>query len=351
MIPLYKPFMPEVPLIGEILHSGKLAYGEYGRKFENDLGEFIGSKNVLATNTFNMAILVALSTLEITAGDTVIVSPMACLASTQPLLSMGINVQWADVDPKTGTLCPDSVRSFIHKKPKAIIHNHYCGYPGHIDEINAIGKEFNIPVIDDGIEAFGSEYKGKKMGNLGTDITVFSFNPVRIPNTIDGGAVVFNDKNLYEKGILVRDAGIDRKNFRDENGEINPDCDITLVGHSATMGEINSYIGTQQMKNMEKLISRQRNNANKWDDLLKSRPDIHILNSSKTSPNYWVYGILTDNKEKILNEFRSKGYYASGVHINNNNYSVFGDKTKLKGVSEFYQRFLALPVGWWTEIK
>jgi dTDP-4-amino-4,6-dideoxygalactose transaminase len=347
MIPLYKPFMPEVPLIGEILHSGKLAYGEHGRKFEKSLGNFIGNENVLATNTFNMAILVALSTLEIIAGDTVIVSPMACLASTQPLLSMGIKVQWADVDPKTGTLCPDSVRSFIHKKPKAIIHNHYCGYPGHIDEINAIGKEFNIPVIDDGIESFGSEYKGKKMGNLGTDITVFSFNPVRIPNTIDGGAVVFDDKSLYEKGILVRDAGIDRKNFRDENGEINPDCDITLVGHSATIGEVNSYIGTQQMKNVEELITRQRNNAFRWDNFLKNRSDIHILNSSKSSPNYWVYGILTDNKEKVLNEFRSKGYYASGVHINNNNYSVFGDSTPLKGVNQFYNTFLAIPSGWW----
>jgi dTDP-4-amino-4,6-dideoxygalactose transaminase len=276
---------------------------------------------------------------------------MACLASTQPLLSMGIKVQWADVDPKTGTLCPDSVRSLMYKKPKAIIHNHYCGYPGHVYEINAIGKEFNIPVIDDGIEAFGSEYKGNKMGNLGTDITVFSFNPVRIPNTIDGGAVVFNDKSLYEKGILVRDAGIDRKNFRDENGEINPKCDITLVGHSATIGEVNSYVGIQQMKNVTELIFKQRENAKSWNDILKDESEICSLESPGSNPNYWVYGILTDDKDKTLKEFRTKGYYASGVHINNNNYSVFGDSTPLKGVNQFYNTFLAIPSGWWTEIK
>ena len=127
MIPLYKPFMPEVPLVNEILHSGKLAYGKYGKEFEQSLGNYIGNNQVLVTNTFNMAILVALSTINVKAGDSVIVSPMACLASTQPLLSMGINVIWADVDPKTGTLCPDSVRSLIHLKPKVIVHNHFCG--------------------------------------------------------------------------------------------------------------------------------------------------------------------------------------------------------------------------------
>jgi perosamine synthetase len=351
MIPLYKPYMPELPLLNEILHSGKLTYGSYGKKFESDLGTYIGNNKVLATNTFNMAILVALSTLEITAGDTVIVSPMACLVSTQPLLSMGIKVQWADVDPETGTLCPDSVKSLLHKKPKAIIHNHYCGYPGYIDEINALAKEYGIPVIDDGIEAFGSEYKGNKMGNVGTDITVFSFNPVRIPNTIDGGAVVFNNESLYKKAMLVRDAGIDRTIFRDEFGEINPGCDITLVGHSATIGEINSYIGTQQMLQVHTLLALQRANALHWDTLLKERNDIKPVQTTVTNPNYWVYGTLTKNKQKLLQEFRSQGYYASGVHINNNHYSVFGDKAYLKGVSAFYNNFLALPSGWWTTIK
>lgn len=351
MIPLYKPYMPEVPLVNEILHSGKLAYGTYGKAFEQDLADFIGTKNVLVTNTFNMAILVALSTLGVLSGDEVVVSPMACLASTQPLLSMGIKVLWSDVDPKTGTLCPNSVRKMMNRNPKAIIHNHYCGYPGHIDEINAIGKEFGIPVIDDGIEAFGSEYKGNKIGNVGTDVTVFSFNPVRIPNTVDGGAVVFNTTSLYEKGILVRDAGINRTLFRDEWGEISTSCDITMIGHSATMGEVNSYIGTQQMKNVETLLSSQRHNAEVWHDKLKNYHDVNIIKNEVSNPNYWVFGMLTDKKQFYLESFRNQGYYASGVHINNNRYSVFGDKKTLKGVNEFYTNFLAIPSGWWTEIE
>ncbi len=250
--------MPEVPLVNEILHSGQLAYGKYGRAFERKLKEFIGVERLITTNTFNMSILVALSTLGIKSGDTVIASPMACLASTQPLLTMGINILWADVEPSTGTLSPDSVKKLAESKPNAIIHNHFCGHVGFVNEINSIGKKYDIPVIDDCIEAFGSEYKGRKMGNVGTDVTVFSFGPVRFPNTLDGGAVIFKDKDMYDKSLLIRDAGIDRSRFRDELGEINPDCDISMVGHSATMDEVSSYIGVQQMENVSWILNKQR---------------------------------------------------------------------------------------------
>ena len=348
MIPLYKPYMPEIPLVNEILHSGQLAYGKYGREFENVLSEFFGTSNLVVTNTFNMAILVALSTLGVKAGDVVIVSPMACLASTQPLLSMGLKVKWADVDPFTGTLSPDSVRSKMHLNPKVIIHNHFCGYPGHIDEINAIGKEFGVPVIDDGIEAFGSEYKGRKLGNTGTDVTIFSFTPVRFPNTLDGGVVIFNDYDLHMKSVLVRDAGIDRTRFRDELGEINPACDIEIIGHSATPMELNSYIGLQQMKDVDKIIGLHRRNALLWHEKLTHNKDLIPVLQPNTNPNYWIFGTLAKKKRETIIKFREEGFYASGVHINNNNYSVFGDQKTIPGDKEFCNSFVALPCGWWV---
>lgn len=348
MIPLYKPFMPDVPLVDEILHSGRLAYGRYGREFEESLAAYLETPNVIVTNAFNMAILVALSTLGIGAGAAVIASPMACLASTQPLLSMGIKVRWADVDPETGTLCPESVGKLMTAGPAAIIHNHFCGHVGFIDEINDIGRKHAVPVIDDCIEAFGSEYKGKKLGNVGTDVTVFSFNPVRLPNTLDGGAIVFKDQSLLKKSILVRDCGIDRKRFRDELGEINPDCDIELVGHSATMNEVSSYIGIQQMRKVKDLLAAQRENASAWDKKIAGFPfDIRSLKRVETKPNYWVYGTLAGDKMETIKYFRQKGFYASGVHLNNNIYSVFNDRKPLKGTKEFQSKFVALPCGWW----
>ena len=207
--------------------------------------------------------------------------------------------------------------------------------------------------MDDAIEAFGSEYKGKKIGNTGTDVTIYSFQAVRLPTTIDGGAVVFKDNGLYEKSLLVRDSGIDRRYFRDNLGEINPNYNISVSGFGATMSEVNGYIGLQQMKDIEMLIEKQRKNANKWTEwICENFPHYKLLsNRNENLPNFWVYGILVDKKNDALNKFREMGYYASGVHFPNNYYTIFGNQEKLPGVDEFYSKFLAIPCGWWFQLN
>lgn len=347
MIPLYKPHMPELPELDSIIRSGNLAFGKYGVEFENILKNFIGNNNLIVTNTYANALNIALTSLGIKYGDEILVSPMACLVSLQPLIAFGISVKWIDVDPTYGTISPDSLKKKITKNTKAIIHNHFCGYVGDIDEINYIAKQVGIPVIDDCIEAFGSEYKGQLMGNVGTDITIFSFNAVRMPNTIEGGAVVFNNKEVYKRSLMIRDNGIDRNIFRDEIGEINPHCDITTVGYNSTMSNVNAYIGIKQMEVISELLLKQRLNAYSWDKVFLNDTQNIPINRKDTKPNYWVYGLKVQNKMETLLKFRKQGYYSSGVHINNNIYSIFKDKAYLPGVKEFSEKFLAIPSGWW----
>ena len=352
MVPLFKPYMPtELPELDAILHSGALSYGKWGKLFEQKLGDYIGEPRITAVNSYNSAMLVALAVIGIKSGDEIIASPMSCLASNQPFATQGAKVVWADIDPSTGTLDPDSVRSKISSKTKAIFHNHYCGYVGYVDEINAIGKEKEIIVVDDAIEAFGSEYKGKQMGNLGTDITIFSFQTVRLPNTIDGGALAFKNDNLFKKANLVRDLGIDRSRFRDELGEISPNCDISIPGFGATLNEVSSYIGCLQMNDIKKLINIQEFNGDKWIKWFnKNYPEVKVLSlQNDIKPNFWIFGILAENKKDLIIDMRNKGFYASGIHLNNNGYSVFGKQSELKGVNEFYKNFLAIPCGWWVE--
>jgi perosamine synthetase len=352
MISIYKPYMPEniTAEIGEILYSGQLSFGKYGRMFETQLRNFIGCEYLLTVSSYNVAMQIILSTLDLNFGDEIIASPVSCLASNQPFATRGLKVIWADINPKSGTLCPEDVKAKITPNTKAIFHNHFCGFLGNIDEINSIGEAYGIPVIDDGIEAFGSKYKGKKLGNLDTDVTVFSFQTVRLPNTIDGGAIVFKDKKQYEKALLVRDYGIDRSMFRNEEGEINPECDIKLEGYGGLMSELNSFIGTKQMADIEKLLAKQNNNATNWDAKLANDNNIVPLRKTQdAAPNYWVYGTLCQNKAATIKEFKEKGYYATGVHINNNIYSVFNNKTALKGVNEFMNHFVAIPCGWWID--
>ena len=345
MIPLFKPYMPEaLSELDNILHSGALSYGKWGKKFECSLCEFIGNDYLLTTNSYASAIQLALTVLGLSFGDEVITSPMSCLASNQPLLTFGLKIVWADIDPKTGTLSPDSVKEKITSKTKLIFHNHFCGYVGYVDEINSIGKQFGIPVIDDCVEAFGAKYKGKYMGNLGTDFTIFSFQTIRLPNTIDGGAISFKDKKKYDKAFLMRDFGIDRTAFRDINGEISPECDISMKGYGMTMSEISSYIGYSQMDDIPLLLMKQYNNACHWK---KELPAVDTLWRKNTQPNNWIFGLLSENKIEDMLSFRNKGYYSSGVHLPNNYYTVFGERVFLPGVERFYSRFLALPSGWW----
>ena len=345
MIPLFKPYMPEsLSELDNILHSGALSYGKWGKKFECSLCEFIGNDYLLTTNSYASAIQLALTVLGLSFGDEVITSPMSCLASNQPLLTFGLKIVWADIDPKTGTLSPDSVKEKITSKTKLIFHNHFCGYVGYVDEINSIGKQFGIPVIDDCVEAFGAKYKGKYMGNLGTDFTIFSFQTIRLPNTIDGGAISFKDKKKYDKAFLMRDFGIDRTAFRDINGEISPECDISMKGYGMTMSEISSYIGYSQMDDIPLLLMKQYNNACHWKKELSA---VDTLWRKNTQPNNWIFGLLSENKIEDMLSFRNKGYYSSGVHLPNNYYTVFGERVFLPGVERFYSRFLALPSGWW----
>ena len=350
MTPLYKPYMPEqLPELADILRSGALAYGKYARLFETRLSDWIGTPWLLTVNSHNSAALVLIKTLDLKGEDEVIASPMTCLASSQPFASLGIRLRWADIDPHTGTLNPESITSKINSKTKAIIHNHFCGNVGYIEEISRIARDNGLLLIDDAIEAFGSEWNGKKMGNLPADATIMSFQTVRLPNTIDGGALSFKNKDLFDKAVLFRDFGIDRPTFRDDINEINPECDITLAGVGATPSDVNSYIGLCQIDSLDELIARQRHNLSIWPDLLSGN-EIPVSITPGSNPNGWIFGMLSENKRDSIIKWRQKGFYASGVHLPNNYYSVFGDKSMLPGVSEFYSGFVALPSGWWVNL-
>lgn len=351
MTPLFKPYMPQaLPELETLLHSGALAYGKYGRLFESQLAEWIGCSKVLVTNSFNSAALVLVTTLGLRPGDEIIASPMCCLASTQPFATQGIKVKWADIDPHTGTLCPDSVRRAIGPSTKAIFHNHFCGYVGYVSEIETIAREHGLYLVDDAIEAFGSLYGNKRMGALNSDATLFSFQTVRLPDTIDGGAIAFNNPELAAKAAMVRDYGIDRSRFRDGLNEIARDCDISLPGFGATPSDINSYIGSVQMPELDSLIAHQRENFAKWTARCLDAGITPVEVIDNTTPNGWIFGMLADDKEATIRSWRKKGFYASGVHLPNTYYSVFGRHPHLSGVAEFYSKFVALPCGWWVEL-
>ena len=210
-------------------------------------------------------------------------------------------------------------------------------------------------LIDDVSEAFGSEYKGFKAGNWDADATVYSFQTVRLPNSIDGGGLSFKNCLHAEKALLLRDYGIDRAHFRDDIGEIWSGCDIKVAAFGVLPSDINSYIGSRTLRQTDNLFKKQRENAILWEEALPRQFATPLIPLKNTTPNYWVFGTLAEKKREFIEMMRRRyNYYASSVHLPNNHYSLFGINRELPGVTEFQNHFVALPSGWWinkVEIK
>ena len=344
--------MPRDLELNDILHSGQLAAGKYVSLFERSVKDYLNTEQFLSLSC--SPIYFALKLLNIQPGDEVILSPMSCLMTTQPVLQAHAKLVWADVDPLTGTLDPESVRKKISKFTKAIIHYHWAGYPGHIDDINHVAGDHGITVIDEASMAFGSEYKNKKLGALNSDITCFNFGPVRLPNTIDGAGICVGCPEKYELAIRMRDLGVDRKIFRDRSGEIDRLADVSTVGVAAKLNEINGFIGSVQMESVDSLLEKQRRNAKKWRLKLEHKLGVSFLDDrNEINPNYWVYCVLSNpGDEDLFLELRNQGYQTSRLHIRNDVYSVYSNfrsKEELKGVADFEARQVCVPCGWWFD--
>lgn len=352
MLPLYKVYMPDELAGGieKILYSGSLSFGQYAKQFEEKLRTFIGNELLFTTSNNNYALLIAFNVIGLKPGDEVIASPMSCLASNQPVASLGGKIVWADIDPSTCALDPADVRRKITSRTKALLLYHWCGYPGFVDEINEIGREFGIPVVEDAIESFGAEYKGRKIGNAGSDITCFSFQPVRLPTTIDGGAIAFRDKTLFEKALLMRDYGIDRSKFRDQMGEISPAGDIRQAGYNAMMNEVSAFIGMKQMDTIEALLLRQQKNGLEYNRQCEEKGIRFLKPVTSAKANFWVYTLFDADPVKQIKAYREQGIYASKVHLSNDYYPVFSKMDPLlKGVRDFEKQAYSIPSGWWVE--
>lgn len=358
MIPLYKVVSKDldqdyIAELTELLDNGYVGYSKNGRILERNIGRFLGTNNFLLFNSYSNAYLTLIKIIDLEPGDEVIVSPICCLASIQPFSFMGINLKFADVIPEYGTIDPDSVQKKITKKTKAIIANHFCGYVCDINRLNHIAKENGLYLINDCIEAFGSEYKNQRIGSSEFDLSIFSFQSVRKFNTIDGGGLSINNTSLHDRAALLRDLGVERKTFRDDLGEISKSGTILSGGLGATPNELFSIIGLRNLRTIKEDIEHSRSLSELYDDLFSKIEFLSPLKITKNSkPNFWVKGFLcNENKNETIKKIRELGIYASSVHININSYEVYKTKEKFNGVEYFQNKFIALPSGPWLTSK
>lgn len=351
-IPLYKVRVPSGAgeRLAEILGEGAIANGAEVGAFEDGLRAYLGNDALVATGDEASSVGLALFMAGVRPGDEVLASPMACLASNIPVLNLFARVAWCDLDPATGSIDLASAAARLTSRTRAILVNHWVGNPSNLAAILAFARQHGLRVIDDAGESLGAEIAGRKLGNNGSDFTVFSFYPNRPLNTIDGGAIAFANREDWERARWLRRFGIHQPTFRDELGEINPLSDIPVAGYNTYLSNLGAGLGRLQLEQLPEIVRRHRENGEFFSARLRAVPGIELLLPvSGGSSSHWVFSFHADNRDGLLLKLRQLGIGASKVHLRNDLYSCFGyERRELPGVDRFARRNLCVPCGWWV---
>jgi perosamine synthetase len=346
MLPLIKTSIPPrselMPRLEEVLYSGYVAQGDVVEEFERRFEEYIGGGNTLSLNSGTAALHIALILAGVKDGDEVISTALTAEPTNVAIKMVGAKVRWADVDYTTGNISAKGIEKVINLKTKAIIVVDYAGIPVDVKGITAISEKYNIPVIEDAAHALGAKYKGKKTGNH-FPFTVYSFQAIKHLTTIDGGALQIADKNLYEKGKLIRWFGLDKKLARLDN-------DIKFQGYKYHMNNVNATIGLIQLKNIENLIQRYIDNGKYFDKHLKDVRGVELIEYyPDTEPSYWFYTLKVENRERFIKMMFNNGIMASEIHKRNDLHTYLNDyPTELPNLDLFYTKMVHIPCGWWV---
>lgn len=352
VIPLYKPHVPETAgaALETVLQSGQIAGDGRQEAFEDKLRNFLGAEHVLATAEFSRSIEMSLRMAGVGPGDLVLASPLACLATTMPILQTGAHPVWCDIDMETGSLSADEIRAKQSARVKAVLLYHWVGVPGDISGVLRAAAQLDLKVVEDAGEALGAEYDGRRIGAHGFDYSVFSFSPARHITTGEGGAIAFSDGDQYTQASIWRRYGIPETGFRDSQGELCHACDIAIPGLHNYMNRLSGALGCLQMEYLPGIVDRHRANGSFFDASLAAIPGIRLLTRKNgCTPSHWVYSFLCERRDDLRRRLRESGVYASTVHIRNDGYSCFATgPADLPGLLEFEKSQLCIPSGWWV---
>jgi len=343
--------------MGKVIDSGFINEGEQVAELNEKLSKFLKISNLVLTNSGTSALTLALKIAGVSVGDEVISISMTCIATNTPILSLGAKIVWADIDPATGSIDPNELRKLINAKTKAIMFVAWAGNPCALDGLKRIGSEHGIPLIQDAAHAFGAEFGGKPISDF-ADFTCFSFQAIKHFTTGDGGAIVCKRESDYLLARKLKWFGYDRDSVKDSKGEWKGqrwDADIAPgeIGYKFNMNNLAASIGLVQMKYIDGIIESHRENAEYISKALGSLSSFTLLNLPKEArSSHWVFTLLfngiVEKRNLLLESLNRRGIGAGLVHLPNHTYSVFSSfHRELAGTSEFAERQISLPCGWW----
>lgn len=270
----------DIEAVLAVLQSDFLTQGPVLPRFEQTVGGYCGAAHALAVNSATSALHIACLALGLGPGDWLWTSPITFVASANCGLYCGARIDFVDIDPRSYNLCPQALeRKLIAAErqgclPKVLVPVHLCGQPCDMAAIHALSQRYGVRIIEDASHAIGGRYQGEPIGNCRySDIAVFSFHPVKIITTAEGGMVLTNDAALADKMALLRSHGITRDPAQMTHAPDGPWYYQQIeLGFNYRMTELQAALGVSQMQRLDDYVSRRHVLAKRYDDLLANLP-------------------------------------------------------------------------------
>lgn len=352
MIPYGRQTIDEkdIEAVVEVLRSDYLTTGPVIEVFERKVAEYTGTKYAVAVANGTAALHAACFAAGIGPGDEVITTPITFAASANCALYCGAVPVFADIDPKTYNVDPEDMERKITDRTKAIVAVHFAGQPCEMDEIHAIAGRHGLIVIEDGAHALGAEYKGKKIGGL-SDMTIFSFHPVKHITTGEGGMIMTNEERLYERLKLFRTHGITREEKFLEKNDGPWYYEQIDLGYNYRITDIQCALGISQMDKLPQFLVRRKEIAGVYDEAFAAADNIETpFQKDGCSNAYHLYVIRVKNKKRrdVFEQLRGAGI---GVNVHyipvykHPYYQKHGyDKVCCPNAEQYYDECISLPM-------
>lgn len=340
----------DIQAVVDVLKSDYLTTGPKITEFEHKVAEYVGAKYAVAVNSGTAALHIACLAAGISEGDEVITSPITFAASSNCVLYCGGTPVFADICSDTYNIDPKEIEKKITPNTKAIIPVHYTGQPCDMDAITEIARNHNLLVIEDAAHALGAEYKGKKIGSL-SDMTCFSFHPVKPITTGEGGMVITNDDNLYERLQLFRSHGITRDEALMTENQGSWYYQQLELGFNYRITDISCALGASQMNKLDSFLAKRAEIAKRYDEAFADASEIVTpkqLIGCKSGWHLYMIQVPFERRREIFEQLRKQGI---GVNVHyipvykHPYYQAHGyADCKCENAEQFYVGAISLPI-------
>jgi UDP-4-amino-4,6-dideoxy-N-acetyl-beta-L-altrosamine transaminase len=351
----------DIETVTKVLNSDFLTQGPVVPLFEEELCNYTGAKHSVVVNSCTSALHIACLALNLEPGDVLWTSPITFVASANCALYCGATVDFVDIEPDTALMSVKKLAEKLErsekegKLPKIVIPVHFAGQPCDMKEIHALSQKYDFKIIEDAAHAIGAKYQNEPVGNCKySDITVFSFHPVKVITTGEGGAAMTNSYLLAEKMDLLRSHGITRDPVKMRNKPDGPwYYEQIELGFNYRMTDIQAALGINQLSRLEQYVLC-RNEIVKWYDVqFNDIPISHLTQKFNRSSAHHLYVILLQEEFSFYHRSLFTKLRKEGVGVNLHyipvyrqpNYRHMGYMDKKYPNSErYYRAAISLPI-------